>query len=49
MYEVIIYVIRFFPALKIMLSGVRQANAKDMRSDVWDRVEIYTFGTTPHA
>ncbi len=32
-----------------MLSGVRQANAEDMRLDIWDRVEIYTFGTTPRA
>jgi hypothetical protein len=41
--------IRFFPASKITLSGIRQANAKDMHSDEWDHVEIYTFGMTPHA
>jgi hypothetical protein len=32
---------------KITLSSVRQANAEDMRSDVWDCVEIYMIGTTP--
>jgi hypothetical protein len=34
---------------KITPSGVSQANAKDMRSDVWDHVETYTIGTTPRA
>jgi hypothetical protein len=46
---VISYVIRFFLAWKIMLSGVRRANADDMRSVVWNRVEIYTVDTTPRA
>ncbi len=32
-----------------MLSDVRQANAKDMGLDVWDHVETYTIGMTPHA
>jgi hypothetical protein len=32
-----------------MLSDVRQANTKDMRSDVWDHVETYTIDMTPHA
>jgi hypothetical protein len=32
-----------------MLSGISRANAKDMRSDVWGRVETYMIGTTPHA
>jgi hypothetical protein len=30
-----------------MLSGVRQANADDTRSVVWNRVETYTVDTTP--
>ncbi len=48
-YKVISYVIRFFPARKIMLSGVRRANANDTRSVVWNRVETYTVDTTPRA
>jgi hypothetical protein len=46
MYEVIVYVIRFFPALKNMLSGVRRANANNTRLDVWNPVETYTFDIT---
>ncbi len=49
MYEVISYVIRFFPAWKIMLSGVRRANADDTRLVVWNHVETYTVDTTPRA
>ncbi len=30
-----------------MLSGIRQANAKDTRSVVWNHVETYTVNTTP--
>jgi hypothetical protein len=30
-----------------MLSGVGRANAKDVRSDVWDCVETYVIYTTP--
>jgi hypothetical protein len=31
----------------MMLYGISRANAKDMRSDVWDHVETYTIGMTP--
>jgi hypothetical protein len=31
----------------MMLSGISRANAKDVRSDVWDCVETYTIYTTP--
>jgi hypothetical protein len=40
---------RFIPVLKITLSGARQANAKDMHSDVRDRAETYMIGMTPCA
>jgi hypothetical protein len=33
----------------MMLSGISRANAKDVRSDVWDRVETYVIYTTPRA
>jgi hypothetical protein len=42
-------VIKLFTASKITLTGVRRANADDMHLDVWDHVETYTIGTTPHA
>ncbi len=35
--------------LSSVLSGVRQANTKDMRLDVWGCVETYTIGMTPRA
>jgi hypothetical protein len=31
----------------MMLSGISRANAKDVHSGVWDRVEIYMIYTTP--
>ncbi len=40
--------IGFFQASKITLSGISRANAKDMCLDVWDCVETYMIGTTPH-